>query len=83
MSLRTTDPTGWPALLRAGDIGEILDCSDRSAQRKIAAGTCGAFIEIDGRHYVRREVFLAALREREHTPEPACTKSRFRRRRRR
>ena len=83
MSLHTASPDLWPFLLTAKDIAEIFGCSERSAQRKIAAGTCGAFIEIDGRRFVRRDVFSAALRDRERVPTRAGPKSRFRKRRRR
>ncbi|MHC4551111.1 MAG: hypothetical protein ACYTEZ_20375 [Planctomycetota bacterium] len=84
MSLRYASPNDWPALLTAGEIGEIFGCSRRSAQRKIAAGKCGAFIELDGTRYIRREVFLAALKQRERslTPPPRARRVRARRRRR-
>ena len=82
MSLRTASPTDWPALLRPKDIAEILDCSPRSAQRKVQRGLCGPFIELDGRRFIRRETFLEALREREKRPERLRVRQRYRRRRR-
>ena len=76
MTLRTAPPQEWPELLDAKAIGEILGCSTRSGQRKIAKGTFGSFIELDGKRFVRRGQFLAALKKLERPGQVALRRRR-------
>ena len=82
-NLRTARPEDWPAYLMGRHVGEILGRSERTGQRKIKKGVCGPFFELDGTHYVRREIFRQTLQERERSPDPKRGKRhRYRRRRR-
>ena len=76
MSLRTDSPEKWPVYLDARNIGEIFDCSTRSAQRKIAKGLFGRFIELDGKRFVRRGQFLDALKRLEQPGQVALRRRR-------
>ena len=76
MTLRTHPPERWPELLDARSIGEIFDCSTRSAQRKLAKGICGPYMVVDGRRFVRRGSFLAALKRLERPGQVALRRRR-------
>ena len=66
--LRTAPPRNWPEYLTAADIGAILHCSKRTAQRYIRAGKCGAYFCMGREHYVRRESFRRTLQGSEIRP---------------
>ena len=59
--LRLCKPEGWPELIDAVALGEIIDRSTRTAQRHIASQLFGPPIQLGATQYIRRNDLLRGL----------------------